>query len=378
MRRFVAQEGFVAKLLTILVLALYSFPMPAKLIYSDSFDHYTTLLNKWSDVSTQTTAPAINAAKGRNGTAGGYFLTRSNGDSWFQKNISSIQTIVVGVALYLEAACADANDDCKTIDFKDSGTTQVSVDLTNAGQVKIKRAGVLLATAGFSIPTATYVYLEAKVVIATGTGGSVVLRLNGGSLNGGSTSTHTSLNTSSTGNAFAGAVRIGSVSNGDSNASMRFDDVYIADTTGSFNNDFIGDVRIYAVFADGAGDSTQLALTGAATNWQAVSENPPDSDTSYVSSSTVTDKDLYNFATVPAASVIPAVVVWLRARKDDAGTRSVRGLAKLSGTEVDSGADAALNTTYTFHGELFERDPATNAWTGTNFNSSQFGVKVSQ
>lgn len=373
MRRFVAQEGFVAKLLTILVLALYSVPATAKLVYSDSFDHYTTPLDKWSDVSTQATAPAINAAKGRNGTAGMYFVTRSNGDSWFQRNIVSTQTIIVGVAIYIEAACPDFNSDCKLIDFKDSGTTQVSLDLTNDGQLKIKRNGVLLATAGFTIPTATYVYIEAKVLIATGTGGSVVARLNGAS-----TSTHSSLNTSATGNAYAGSVRIGSVASGDSNASMRFDDVYIADTTGSYNNDFIGDVRIYAVFADGAGDSTQLALTGAATNWQAISENPPNSDTSYVASATVTDKDLYNYATVPTAAIIPAVVVWLRARKDSGGTRSVRGLSKLSGTEVDSGADVPLNTTYTFHLELFERDPATNAWTGTNFNSSQFGVKVSQ
>lgn len=270
------------------LLLLVCFPsLSAAVLFSESFDHYTTLTNKWdaSSVLNHASSPAIDAAKGRNGTSGGYHVaaTNINNYSYTQRNLANLGTIIVGGAFYLEAAPGGEQE---LIGFYDGSTAQVQITVNSSGGVKMRRFAVdstLIATASFTVPFGQYFYLEAKVVFSNT--GSVTLKLNGAT-----TSTHSSIDTTQTANNYATAVRFGSSSydvNQGLASATRMDDLYIADTTGTYNKDFIGDVRIYAVLANAAGDSTQLALTGAATNWQAVSENPPDTDTSYVSSATV-------------------------------------------------------------------------------------------
>jgi hypothetical protein len=109
----------------------------------------------------------------------------------------------------------------------------------------------------------------------------------------------------------------------------------------------------------------------------AVSENPPDDDSSYVTDATVSDQDRYTFPSIAGAQVF-AVAVNLRAEKDDSGTRTVRTVTKSGATVADNGSDFALtlNTYADFQG-LFETDPNTGvAWTVSGVNAAEFGVKT--
>jgi hypothetical protein len=155
-----------------------------------------------------------------------------------------------------------------------------------------------------------------------------------------------------------------------------FDDFYICDTSGSFNNDFLGDARIKAVFPDGAGNYTEWTPS-AGSNYQAVDENPPDDDTTYVSSSTPNQRDTYTFgASGLPSSTVKAVVVNMQARKDDGGTREIAGMARSSSTDGVA-ATQTLASSYANYQGIFETDPNTSAaWGLSAVDGAEFGHKL--
>ena len=109
-------------------------------------------------------------------------------------------------------------------------------------------------------------------------------------------------------------------------AGTDFDDIYINDTTGSESNGFDGDQRIYAVFADGAGNYAQWDPSAGA-NWQNVDDNPPDDDTTYNDTPVANEKDSFTFADVapsPALTSISAVQAMYYARRADASAATFR------------------------------------------------------
>ena len=64
------------------------------------------------------------------------------------------------------------------------------------------------------------------------------------------------------------------------------------------------------------------------------------------------------------------------ARKDDAGSRSLRVVLK-SGATTASGATRLLGTSYALYDDRFEVDPATGtAWTNAGVDALQAAVEV--
>lgn len=161
-------------------------------------------------------------------------------------------------------------------------------------------------------------------------------------------------------------------------SATQLDDFYVCDGTGSANLDFLGDCRVITVLPNAAGDKSEMTLTGTGLtqHYQAVNDNPPDGDTTYVSSSTLNQIDLFHFADVSIAGTVRGVQISLLARKDDAGTRTMASVVKSAGTEY-VGSSFSLGTGYQYFSDVRETDPATGAaWTVGNFNSAQAGVKL--
>jgi hypothetical protein len=119
------------------------------------------------------------------------------------------------------------------------------------------------------------------------------------------------------------------------------------------------------------------ANPGAA-NWMATAEAPPDDDNSYNSSSTIGNIDRFVSAAFPATcSGIVLVYEAIYSRKDDAGTRSLRGSINSAGSVADNGSDLAQNSTYAYFNPVFLVDPATTiAWTIGAVNALDWGYKV--
>ena len=118
-------------------------------------------------------------------------------------------------------------------------------------------------------------------------------------------------------------------------------------------------------------------MTGAASDWQATNESPPDGDTSYISSSTASQKDTMAMTNLSASAVtVYAVVPKLYVRKTDAGARTIEPLFHISGTDY-AGTAQGMGTGYGQLYQVYSVSPATSsAWTVSEVNGLELGVEL--
>lgn len=335
--------------------------------FIDSFDHYATadLTQKWTSIGSSTTI----AAGGRRGTNS---LRMSSSGSEVTKTLDAQGTWFVGFSFKPGGA---AVSDAVILAFKDAGSTQADIRFVTDGTLRATRNGTTLATSSNSLSSGNTYYIECKVVISD-TVGVVEVRVNGSSTGW---INITGQDTKNTSNATANVIRLGGYIVSGGTGVCDFDDVYICDAQGSVNNNFLGDVRVDCYLPDANGNSSQLTGSdgNSVDNFQLVDEAAPNGDTDYVQSSTVNQKDTYGFVdmTHTPASIF-GTQICMTAKKDDSGNRSICGVTRSGGSDTD-GATQALSTAYGCYREIRETDPNTSAaWTRTNLNSAEFGVKV--
>ena len=170
-------------------------------------------------------------------------------------------------------------------------------------------------------------------------------------------------------------LRVASSGNG---LQTRVDDFYILDDQGSQHNNFLGDLAVTRLNPTGAGNSTQFSVTGVASNWDAVNEDGPDGDTTYVQSNTSGQKDTYTFSDIsgtPAA--IEAVAVKSYCKKTDGGSRTFVHVARSSGVEGESATIYPSAISYRRLQSVFPQDPNTSAaWAAAGVNAAEFGFRI--
>ena len=165
---------------------------------------------------------------------------------------------------------------------------------------------------------------------------------------------------------------------GQSAQGMSFDDIYILDDAGSDNVGLLGDCRVETVFPDADGNETDFTPLSS-TNVSNVDDGlVPDDDTTYNSSATVTDRDLYGFAALAGdVGTVFGVKASMLVRKEEAGFREVRVIARNGTTEVES-ADFTLGTSYAYRTAIYENNVDGGAdWTEATVNTAQFGIDLS-
>jgi hypothetical protein len=108
-----------------------------------------------------------------------------------------------------------------------------------------------------------------------------------------------------------------------------------------------------------------------------VDEQPNDADTSYNYTNVTGKRDSFDCTNLSAVSgSIFGVQVALSARKDDAGSRTIRSLTRISSTDYE-GASKNLSTDYRFCLQIMEQNPNTTAaWADTEINAAEFGYKL--
>lgn len=334
--------------------------------FFDSFDHYATadITQKWTST---TASPTISAGNGRRSTQAVSFPGNSASIS---KVIDAQSTWIVGFSFRTSLLPSSIG---AIITFLDGGTNQVDVRVLTDGTIRATRNGTTLATSSNALATNTTYFMEVKVVI-NDTTGSIEVRVNGSSsgwIN------ITGQDTKNTANATANSISLSGLSA--TGITLYMDDVYICDGSGSTNNDFLGDVRVDCYMPSGNGNSSQLTGSdgNSTDNYALVDEALQNGDTDYVQSATSGQKDTYAFSDM---SHTPASIFGTQlnmiSKKDDSGTRSICSVVRSGGTDYD-GDTQALGTTYSDYRQIRETDPATSAaWTRTNLNNAEFGVKV--
>jgi hypothetical protein len=338
--------------------------------FCDSADHYVTadMLEKWNG---STGTWTISAGNGRHGSAS--IRQGSESAQNLSKTLDSQGTWIFGFA-YKRPDFTITSQGI-VAQMLDAGTVQVSLLLNVDGRLSVWRGTATAQLATTTLPVikaGVWHYIEWKVTIHNTTG-AVEVRVDGVSVCSAS-----SQNTRASTNNSANQLRLGggSVVTGAA-TNLDYDDVYMCDSSGSLNNDFLGDIRVDAMLPNGEGSNSQWTCSTGSTHYQLVDESAPNDDTDYLSTAGASNRDSHAMANLPTMTspVIKGVMQSISAKKDDAGSRNIKSLCK-SGATTSTGTSQALPSSYAYLTQIWETDPNTAAaWTEANLNAAEFGVE---
>jgi hypothetical protein len=150
---------------------------------------------------------------------------------------------------------------------------------------------------------------------------------------------------------------------------VRYNDT-ATDSGASANNSFMGDTGVRTLFTTGD-SAVQFIPNSGANNFSRVNEPAMDSDTTYNSSATPGDEDVFSFQPITnVIVVIYGLQVTIAARKDDVGPRVIKS-GVVSGATKDYGANHSVPDTYAYFKDLWVLNPDTGAtWTRTGVNAA--------
>jgi hypothetical protein len=336
--------------------------------FCDGFDNYNSASILYETVSGTPVYSSSYARFAAPAGLPGQGVYLSSG--YIQKNMQSNQATLIAKVAY--RALSTPSSFTSILGFLDGNSSafQVAVGWNNAGAIEAINGyqhvggGTVIATSAPGVIGPLQWF--AVEVLLTVNGASGVLQV---WVNGAEVLNLISLNTQFTSNAWANQVRLAD----STNPGAYFDDFRVWDNTGSTQNAPIGsgfDSRLLTKLPSGAGGLTQWTPNGASANWQCVDDNPPDGDTTYVSS-TSTNYDSY--ALPSAGIVVPPFMVVARSyyRKDDANTRTFQNGVR-SGTSDALGATFTAGSSYAFVDSCIPNDPATSApWTAAGADAAQ-------
>jgi hypothetical protein len=321
------------------------------LIFFDGFETYATadILKDWTLTSG---AVSINATGGRRGSGAAYAPNNSAAGYITKTLPAAVSTVIVGFSLNLSAL--PTLNTRSVLRLLDAGTQQFEINVNIDGTLSVSRNATVLATSAGSIPVASDQYIELKVTIHD-TLGAFELRLNGNTI-----LSATNVDTKNTANAFINGVSLGPQYTV-AVCTAKYDDFYVLDTSGATNNDFLGDVRIDAIYPNADGAYTSLTPSTGSSHFALVDEATPNT-TDYNSSSTPAAKDSYGMTSPPVltSEIIFAVRAKVAALKDDTGARSIK-VGVRSGAVDSVSAAQALSTTQLYYSNIHETDPNTGA-----------------
>lgn len=330
------------------------------LIFADSFDHYTTLLQKYNTGNGTITTTAGVARTGVG------CLSLGNSAEARRVVLASQEhaTLILGCAMRL-------NSSVQIVYFVGDGglTTHGHVQFQSTGVVQAMRFNqVLLGQSSASQFSAnTWFYAEIMYTLHD-TAGAIQVRING--------TTVLNLSAVDTKNAGTKATLDGfQFTNSGGGGFNYIDDVYLCNPAGTANTTYLGDVRVAALLPNGAGATTQLTPTAGA-NYTNVDDQAP-TTTDLVQSTATGQYDTYNLADyAPTNATVYGATLHAFAQKSDVGLTSLAPMVRVGATDYEGASQALSFGGYRYYSQLYETNPATGApWTVAEINTAEFGVR---
>lgn len=296
-------------------------------------------------------------------------------------NVGSGNTFVVGFGVRYASHATAINSGNQGLYIETGVDEQCHLEMESGSGLGIrfhlKRAGTTIATSSY-FDFGVWHYIELKLTVRTGTNGAYELRHNGVlDISG------TSVNLADSGgdgwDVFAWRYT-SNVSN-----TLRYDDVYVCDGTGSKNNDFLGPSIVEAIEVNADGATNQFdqnsSVSAAYTHVDDVGSSSPDDTTTggYIGSDTNTHKDLFAFTDLTQITgTIHAVQLGVQMAMGATGTRTVKTKYRdPDTTEADGVSHVVDSTAYDEFTEVFDDNPASAlAWDVTDIDDGQFGIEV--
>lgn len=307
---------------------------------------------------------------------GGSFSTLTSYRSLRGRHDDDLTHVVFGSRMFIPTA-TPTTDIAPYDSMTSTGAPQFTVSFTITGNIIFTPAtGAVHTSNAWAFNPGRWFYFDMKWFPATGTDGWIEIRVN--------TVVVLSVPACATAGgtlvAEAGGKRgvdVMKFHTGGTDAGRHlFDDMYLLDSLGAVNNDYLGNVRVKAMLPVSDATPTNWTIGGttpAATNWQSASNNDMN-DTKFVYTDTPGDRDLYNIDPNLNTPYVYGIEVDGVYRQDDATQRVVRNRAKTNlGTNLD-GADTYTNGYFTNAADIFETNPDTAvAFTGAEVNGMTTG-----
>lgn len=327
-------------------------------LYLDSFGHYATaqIGRKWHTggsptIVTGSLAPNFQALQ----------FGTVNDVVW--QVLANQTTLTVGFRMKTAALPAGSNN--VLCWFGNGGSNQGGLTLSNTGVVSYRsgnNSGTILgSSAAGAITAGAFHYVELKVFFS-GISGTVDVHVDGTSV--------ISLVSQNTDPLVAGHANTpiwGQTNSGSGGwITWAISDLYITSSPTVHNSGILGPLTVEATYPDGSGAETQWQKGGsspAATNWQSVSEHPPDDNTAYVWSGTPGNSDTYAIGVLSVSGVaIVAVQTVHCAEIATAGVSKIQPIVRVSGVDY-LGFLWTVTGAYTFLPSQYDTDPSTSlAW----------------
>lgn len=371
------------------------------LLFIDGFDHYNndnTAKKKWDD-PIATSGYVTGGSNGRFGTGGANPGGSSNlfYHQWvgmqktFQWTPTPPTELIIGFSAKFDFIDGQhpflqiiANNGKPQVQLWLDGTSgEIIVTLADPSTEAIPTgtlpfpAPTVIGNTGYIPPIGLWFFLEVKVSFSTGAGGSVDIQIDSNPL-----VSYTGIKTA---NSMSGTVtnfkgwRISGLQQFISGWTI--DDVYMADNFTGEVMDFTGEVRIQTMYPDAEGfqnDFLPSVGSNNATNVDLVrtswieAGNPAE----YNFAGHPNDIDLYSIGNFTVAGTIFGVQANLSHRKDDVGPRRIAPITRVGGN-IYVGIDVPEYSDYTWAGSIWEVNPfLASAWTLTDLNQAEFGIKI--
>jgi len=159
------------------------------------------------------------------------------------------------------------------------------------------------------------------------------------------------------------------------------DDWYINDGNGSVNNDFIGNITVEALIPTSDGNETDFTPSTGSDHYAVVDEVPPNSS-DYITADTAGRRDTFGCSNLSYINrEVKGVYVEYACKNEGIADNEMRSVTRVNGTTYD-GATTGLTVpigqaTYRTIGQSFDENPDTsNAWSVSEVNAAEFGVKL--
>lgn len=362
------------------------------LLHIESFEGYdrdTVILNggkyeNWMSESSEDLV--ISNSYGRNSSTGLRLFTNSytftqRGSVTRHLN-GNYDTIIVGAAIRLDNPnqslefTGNVTSHRTIFALADGSTIQAALSITPSMRLQVTQgeSGSVLGRSTFYLHTGIFYYIEFKCLVSN-TAGTFEVKVDGITrLTGGG-------DTQMSADQYINAIRLGAegaFGTGSSGRYVRFDDVYIANTTVStVYNDFIGDVRIEGLRPIGDRLTKQWVPSSGTVHFDMVDDLTPDTS-NYITSGTIGDIDLFSVSSLltPAGSIL-AVTPNMYARKTNAGVARIAAVVNRAGTNA-FGEDQYLTQENRYHyNDVWVKNPIDNSQWASNLSSIYFGIKKS-
>lgn len=326
------------------------------LVFMDSGGgHYSSsdIAKKWSTNSSWTVT---------SGRFNGFALIGSGGNT-LKKTLSiPVTGVIIGFAFSISSISSNSLNIFNT--YLDSNI-KWSVYLNSSGALNIYRGnsttGTLLTTTSPNvIRLDTYHYIELKVypyptnVLAIRCDNKTLVSLSGAFTVSGAINT---------------IELIGSTA-------FKYDDVYVCNSLGTKNNDFLGDLKVTSLLINSPGRILDWSPSGKVTN--TLCSSAMDGDSGFIFTTIVNNTDLYklNSFTTGCTGVV-AVQNNITATQSASGTNTITSVIGNGSTENISSTNITPTSNYICYTFEYDNNPITSSdWSVANIASLEAGVRL--